>query len=352
MTKYRFSRIFYLTLSSDPGQVAAILAISLSVAMVPTPCSVSPLPPAQKCEDLPLPQSSSSPRWVLCSWTLKNAIPKTLRICPLALNLPITLPNQVLWSCKHDSRGLVRVLAEVRNISLCFFLALTELSFSAFSSMPEYPHELLSSRGDMSSRHPNGTPVLRPSCTQVIMPLASVLSILRPAMWRASLLRTWVSVGSSKICGNLLISSLMPLSLVAVITLLFGNPISHIELFEYRVSRVSRAVCCPNVRTGCCVPGATCCGSTCCSPGVQCSDGVCSQQTTSSATPTTSIASCNLGMKRAPCPVETRVPTVSALVFDYAKLSKKPKPKYNDAQRAERERSLKEVCLGPSMYEI
>jgi hypothetical protein len=36
-----------------------------------------------------------------------------------------------------------------------------------------------------------------------------------------------------------------------------------------------------------------------------------------------------------------------ALVFDYTKLSKKPKPKYNDAQRAERERSLKEVCLGP-----
>ena len=178
------------------------------------------------------------------------------------------------------------------------------------------------------------------------MPLALVLSILRPAMWGASLLRTWVSVGSSNICRHLLISSVMWLPCFS------ENPISLIKLLEHPVYHVSRAVCCPTVITGCCISGATCCGSTCCRSGVQCSDGVCSQQTTSSATPTTSIASCNLGMKRAPCPVETRVPTVSALVFDYAKLSKKPKPKYNDIQRAERERSLKEVCLGPSMYEI
>jgi hypothetical protein len=47
-----------------------------------------------------------------------NAI-MTFRTCPLALSL---LPNQVLWRCKHDSRGTVRVLAEVRNISSYIFL--------------------------------------------------------------------------------------------------------------------------------------------------------------------------------------------------------------------------------------
>lgn len=193
-----------------------------------------------------------------------------------------------------------------------------------FSSMCEHAHEMLSPGRYLPGRNPRG---MSSSFDHSSAPNSSPSVALR--------MRTNVGDG------------------VAV----NQGPCPYPRSYSITDSHLSphSAVCCPTVITGCCVPGGTCCGATCCGPGVRCSGGVCQDftlPTTSRTIPTTTTSSlpdaCPVnGVKRAVCsgtPVETRVPGVKSLVFDYNKLSKKPKPKYNQAQKDAREKALKEVC--------
>ncbi|KIJ29031.1 hypothetical protein M422DRAFT_54387 [Sphaerobolus stellatus SS14] len=123
------------------------------------------------------------------------------------------------------------------------------------------------------------------------------------------------------------------------------------------------SVCCPSVFKGCCANGATCCGEDCCSPEETCNQGQCIPQAvstemsaaTSMATKTTTTACTSLGLDKrqgagnscvapgTPTSVETRVPTVKPLIFDYKKLSTKRKPKYNAQQMKDRQDALQQV---------